>query len=431
MRPQDHDRPDATVALTAAGVTVLIDAGGGRLPAIVHWGHELPALNAEQAAALVAASVPVIGSNNVELAPRVAVLPEQHTGWSGKPGLRGSFAGRGWSPAFTTRSVSLDGGAVSGHRSSGPGAVEILAVDDTGRLQLRLVLELLASGLFRARASVTNLAAEPYSLEELVVSFPVPAEAAELLDFAGRHNLERVPQRQPFRTGVDLRGNRKGRTGADSAYVLHAGTPGFGFAAGHVWAVHTAWSGNHVHYAERASTGEQLIGGGELLLPGEVRLATGDSYQSPWVYGSYGEGLDEVARRFHRYLRNRERAVSADRPVSLNVWEAVYFDHDLDRLVELAERAAAVGVERYVLDTAGSARDATNAPASATGPCPPTSGPTACIRWSSGSRRWGCGSVSGSSPRWSARTRTWPAPTRTGSWPPGPTGLSSPATSRC
>src|SRR5512132_1746666 len=60
MPPQDHDRPDATVALTAAGVTVLIDAGGGRLPAIVHWGHELPALDAAQAAALVAASVPVV-----------------------------------------------------------------------------------------------------------------------------------------------------------------------------------------------------------------------------------------------------------------------------------------------------------------------------------------------------------------------------------
>ena len=290
MRPQDHDRPDATVALTAAGVTVLIDAGGGRLPAIVHWGHKLPALNAEQAAALVAASVPVIGSNNVELAPRVAVLPEQHTGWSGKPGLRGCFAGRGWSPAFTTRSVSLDGGAVSGHRSSGPGAVEILAVDDMGRLQLRLVLELLASGLFRARASVTSLAAEPYSVEEVMVSFPVPAEAAELLDFAGRHNLERVPQRQPFRTGADVRENRKGRTGADSAYVLHAGTPGFGFAGGHVWAVHTAWSGNHIHYAERASTGEQRIGGGELLLPGEVRLATGDSYQSPGSTGPPARG---------------------------------------------------------------------------------------------------------------------------------------------
>jgi alpha-galactosidase len=36
--------------------------------------------------------------------------------------------------------------------------------------------------------------------------------------------------------------------------------------------------------------------------------------------------------------------------VTLNVWEAVYFDHDLDHLTELAERAAAIGVERYVLD---------------------------------------------------------------------------------
>ena len=41
---------------------------------------------------------------------------------------------------------------------------------------------------------------------------------------------------------------------------------------------------------------------------------------------------------------------STTRPVTINVWEAVYFDHDLDHLVDLAERAAALGVERYVLD---------------------------------------------------------------------------------
>jgi alpha-galactosidase len=79
-------------------------------------------------------------------------------------------------------------------------------------------------------------------------------------------------------------------------------------------------------------------------------LASGESYCSPWIYGSYGRGLDAVASRFHRYLRSRDRHPSVHRPVTLNVWEAVYFDHDLDRLVELAERAAEVGVERYVLD---------------------------------------------------------------------------------
>ena len=181
----------------------------------------------------------------------------------------------------------------------------------------------------------------------------------ELLDFAGRHNLERMPQRNAFTTGTHLRENRKGRTGPDSAYVLHAGTAGFNFGSGDVWAVHTAWSGNHTHYAQQVFTGEQVLGGGELLLPGEIRLATGDSYAGPWLYGSYGSGLDEIARRFHRHLRAREPRVSTDRPVTLNVWEAVYFEHNVDRLLDLAERAAAAGVERYVLDDGwfGSRRD--------------------------------------------------------------------------
>jgi alpha-galactosidase len=36
--------------------------------------------------------------------------------------------------------------------------------------------------------------------------------------------------------------------------------------------------------------------------------------------------------------------------VTLNVWEAVYFDHDLGRLLRLADLAARIGVERFVLD---------------------------------------------------------------------------------
>jgi alpha-galactosidase len=44
------------------------------------------------------------------------------------------------------------------------------------------------------------------------------------------------------------------------------------------------------------------------------------------------------------------RAPRPHRPVNLNVWEAVYFDHDLDRLTSLADLAARVGVERFVLD---------------------------------------------------------------------------------
>ena len=350
------------LALTAAGVTVLLDATAGRLPALTYWGPALPGLDADLAGSLAATAQPVGGANDPEVRPRVALLPGHDTGWTGRPGLRGSYAGAGWSPAFRLTGVTVDGEAAPAFHSGGPGVVEALAVDDAGRLELRLTFELLPAGLLRARATVRNLAAEPYALEDLVLALPVPAEATDVLDFTGRHNQERVPVRTPFPAGLHLRENRKGRTGADSAYLLHAGTAGFGFATGRIWAVHTAWSGNHTHYAEQVHTGERLLGGGELLLPGEVRLATGESYRSPWLYGAHGDGLDEVARRFHRHLRSRRPPVSAQRPVTLNVWEAVYFDHDPARLIDLAERAAAAGVERYVLDDGwfGSRRDDTS-----------------------------------------------------------------------
>jgi alpha-galactosidase len=338
--------------MSAAGVTVLVDATGPGLPVVAYWGPDLPGLGEEQAVALLRASEPVAGTNTIDVPPRVALLPEHHTGWTGRPGLSGSFEdGSGWSPSFT----------LTGFRAA-DGRVEAEAVDDTGRLELGLEIHLLPTGVLRARATLENRGSGPYGIDDFVLSFPLPAEATEILDFGGRHNLERVPQRSELRTGTHVRENRKGRTGADSAYVLHAGVPGFGFAEGNVWAVHTAWSGNHIHYAERVFSGEQRIGGGELLLPGEIRLQPSESYTTPWIYGSFGDGLDEVARRFHRHLRGRPDPVGTDRPVTLNVWEAVYFDHDLPRLLELAERAAEAGVERYVLDDGwfGSRRDDTS-----------------------------------------------------------------------
>ncbi len=233
-----------------------------------------------------------------------------------------------------------------------------------------------------------------------MLAYPVPQVASEILDLAGRWTKERVPQRHAFTVGTHLRENRKGRTGADAATVLHAGVPGFAFGSGETWGVHTGWSGNHTHYAERMYTGDQVLGGGELLLPGEIVLGQGESYTSPWLYGSYGIGLDAVARRFHRFLRARRNHPSVERPVTLNVWEAVYFDHRL-------EQAAGAGRDGgrpsawsgTCWTTAGSAPGATTTPAWATGRWPGTSGRTGCTPWLITSAGWGCSSGCGSSPR--------------------------------
>ncbi|GAA1304884.1 alpha-galactosidase [Pseudonocardia xinjiangensis] len=338
--------PAAPVHLRAAGVSVVL-ATDGRLPAVLHWGPDLGELDASDLSAIATAAVPGTVPNDLDEGARVGILPEQASGWLGRPGLAGHRAGGAWSPLFAL--VAFDAEPAP----EGGGRVRAVGRDDGAGLEVRLDIELLASGLLRQRAMVVvaeGAAAEPFVVDGLAVALPVPPVATELFDLAGRWGRERAPQRAPFVVGVHARENRRGRTGPDAPLILAAGTAGFGFRDGEVWAVHVAWSGNHVSYAERLSTGAAVLGGGELLLPGEIALVPGERYAGPWVYAAYGRGLDGVAARFHTHLRSRPQHPRTPRPVVLNTWEAVYFDHDLDRLIELARAGADVGAERYVLD---------------------------------------------------------------------------------
>lgn len=328
------------VHFRAAGVSVVLSAAGDRLPSVVHWGADLGELTAADLAQLVAVGRPGTAPSEPDEAVHVGVLPEHSAGWNGRPGLSGSRAGQGWSPLLTRTEL-----AVEGHRLRATGR------DDDAGVEVTLELELLASGLIKQRATVVALDRDTaYDLAGLQLALPVPATATELFDLTGRWGRERSPQRAEFIVGVHSRENRRGRTGPDAPLVLAAGAKGFGLRTGEVWGIHVAWSGNHISYAERTASGAAVLGGGELLLAGEVRLAAGESYTGPWIYAAHAIGLDGIAARFHTHLRSRPHHPHSPRPVVMNTWEAVYFDHDLDRLVELARRGAEVGVERYVLD---------------------------------------------------------------------------------
>lgn len=333
------------VHLRADGVSLVLAGAPDRLPEVLHWGADLGDVDEAGLRSLAVASVPPVLPNTMDEPVRLAVLPEHADGWAGLPGLAGHRDGRAWSARFTATQWDVD---VAQH---GGGRVVVEAVDPDAALSLLLELRLEPQGLLRLRATVANLdPTTAYTVDGLVLALPVPTHAAELLDLTGRWTRERSPQRRPLLPGAVVRDGRKGRTGHDATLLLAAGSPGFGFRSGQVWAVHTAWSGNHRTYAERLPSGQGVLGGGELLLPGEVRLPPGDRYTSPWLVASYGEGLDEVSARVHRWLRARPGHPRRPRPVVLNTWEAVYFDHDLATLRRLADAAAEVGVERFVLD---------------------------------------------------------------------------------
>lgn len=334
---------DAVVVLSCERLSAIVEVDRG-VPRLLHWGAPL-ADPAGDLTFLRSLTVSQRGADSLRGAAPPAVLPEQSSGWTGTPGIAGHRHG-------TRFSTHL---APAGHATSrledGTQRLVTHGVDDDAELALATTIELLPAGLLRTRATLTNTAADTaYTVDAVRVCLPVPVEAQEILDLAGRHLRERTPQRHPFVVGTHLRETRRGRTGSDAATLLAAGTAGFGFRSGEVWAVHTAWSGNHATFAELGLTGSRVLGGGEVLLPGEVVLQPGESYSTPWLYATHGHGLDDVASRFHQHLRSRPGHPRSARPVVLNTWEAVYFQHDTETLVELARVASRVGVERFVLD---------------------------------------------------------------------------------
>ncbi|MGW3607000.1 alpha-galactosidase [Micromonospora sp. NPDC005161] len=332
--------------LRRARTSLVLDARGPGLPRIAHWGGDIGDLDDDGLRQLVDATVPPVVPSSFDEPTVLSLLPEPSAGWSGRPGLAGHRDGTGWSTAFR-----LDGLDVEPPADEGSARVTVRASDPDAQLSLTIEIEVDPTGLLLLRHRLRNDGDDAYELRELTPVLPVAAVATELLDLTGRWCRERSPQRHSWQLGSWVREGRHGRTGHDATLLLVAGTAGFGFGHGEVWAVHTAWSGDHVTFAERRPTGESTLGGGELLAPGEVRLGPGESYATPLLYAVWSDaGLDGLSDVLHTHLRARPRHPRSPRPVTLNVWEAVYFDHDLDRLRALADRAAQIGVERFVLD---------------------------------------------------------------------------------
>ncbi len=272
--------------------------------------------------------------------PGLPWLGEHARGLLTRPHLRGQRSGgRDWSTRFGCEALEVTGAGL-----------RIELVDKTADLALVTEAESLTGGALRMRHTLTNLGPDDYYLEGLEVVLPVADHLVEALDFTGRHERERSPQRHQVTDGLWLREGRAGRPGLGAATMIVLGTPGFSTTYGEVLGVHVGWSGNSVLRVERDPATGTTLGGGELLLPGEATLASGATYTTPWVYvAAADDGLDGLAAAWHGHLRSLD-AHPARQPVVLNVWEAVYFDHDLERLRKIAERAARIGVERFVLD---------------------------------------------------------------------------------
>lgn len=349
-----RDGSNAVLTLRAAGASLVVDAAG-RMPRVLHWGADLGPVDAALADALRASATPAILNNSPDVPRALTLWPTEFESWAGTPAQSGNAAGTATTPRPELVAARWE------EEPAGGGVISFDFVDRVTALRGELNLTLDAYGVLAVDMAVTRDIAladsdiAPYTLDGLRALLPLPERATDLLDFSGKWCRERSPQRAPFGFGTHLRRARRGKPGHDSPFLLVAGTAGFGFRHGEAWATHLAWSGDGEYLAERLPEGagvfSSVIGAGEALHSGEMILADGDRYTAPTVLFLWSDhGLDGLADRLHRRVRGRATHPPRPRPLTLNSWEALYFDHNLERLTDLVDRAARIGVERFVLD---------------------------------------------------------------------------------
>ena len=331
-------KPDF-VHLTQDGVSLLIDLSQSTAE-IVHWGKALGKVTS--IASYTKAAMEPVAHAELDDPMYQSIWRENSRGNTGLPALLGHSAGKRFSQKFEIVSVAQTETSAT-----------ITGRDAHAELEIENVYRYLGAGVLSVSQTVRNLGAEAFTLNELNVFMPLPDQVAESMDFTGRWVNERQLQRREIQPGQFVREEREGRSSHDYTIMQYAMTRGAGYQTGEVWGLGIMFSGNSKHIIERQQSGRTFIAAGELLLPGEVVLGAGESFTAPAVAAVYSaSGIDGTTNRIYSWLRARENHPTniRPRPLTLNVWEAVYFDHNLEKLSQLADVAASIGVERFVLD---------------------------------------------------------------------------------
>ncbi|MBD2841190.1 alpha-galactosidase [Erythrobacter rubeus] len=331
------------IELRAGGVLVVIEARTGERPVMLYAGADIAQTSGSELA-LLATRQHAPGSPSVPL--RGSLLNEIATGASGAPGLLAHRRGRDWAIDLRVASVELEGS----------GSATIFCNDLNSGIAARHDLSIEPeTGILQSATTIENEGDGELDIEWCAaLCLPFDVRLTRFMSFtgkwAGEFAIEEIPA---FQSSI-VRENRSGRTSHHSFPGGILAAPETTETSGPALAFHLAWSGNHRLRIERTSDTLAHLQAGELLLPGEVRLAKGESYRTPDFLTSWSNnGMNTASQAFHAYLSKGtagRRTTSKPRPVHYNTWEAVYFGHDEATLIGLAERAAEVGAERFVLD---------------------------------------------------------------------------------
>ena len=319
--------------------TLVLGSQRDHLAEVVYWGPRLP--ENEDLAVLFSANAIDVTGGMLDQNPELSICPEATRTFPGQPGMIvRDRDGAPLLPKFCFHSAQEENNSLVLVFSD-----EINSLTYTARFSIDEMTHVI-----EAQASLE--ASRPVHLHWLSAPvFPASQNADEMIDFAGRWCGEFQMNRTPWSAGIRYRENRTGRTGHEHFPGLVVPCRGATNAQGHAFVFHYGWSGGHRMIAEELPDGRRQIQFGHAT---RMEAKAQSRFDTAVLYASFSDdGLNGCAVAFQRHVRDRIASFpdpERPRPVHYNCWEAVYFNHNLPELKEIAEHAVELGAERFVLD---------------------------------------------------------------------------------
>ncbi|WP_435312718.1 alpha-galactosidase [Primorskyibacter sedentarius] len=319
--------------------TLVLGSTKDHLAEVVFWGPRLP--DDEDLETVFRANGIDVTGGMLDSNPELSICPEATRTFPGQPGLiLRDGSGTPLLPKFCFASAEQSTNAITlafRDEMNGLTYTASFAINpETHVIEAKAVLE-------SDRPTHLHWLSAPV--------FPGPQLADEMIDFSGRWCGEFQMNRTPWSPGMRYRENRTGRTGHEHFPGLILPCRGATNASGNAYAFHYGWSGGHRMVAEELPDGRRQIQFGHAA---RVESAAQTRFETATLYAMFSDdGLNGCGVAFQRHLRDvvvRFPDPDRPRPVHYNCWEAVYFNHNLPELKEIATIAAGLGAERFVLD---------------------------------------------------------------------------------
>jgi alpha-galactosidase len=211
-------------------------------------------------------------------------------------------------------------------------------------------------GIIRRSATIRNGTTAPLTLDSAQsAAWCLPSgEGYQLTYLTGRWAAETQINHEPIHEGAKVLESRKGHTSHNFNPWFAIDSGDAAEESGRVWFGALAWSGNWRITVEQTPYRQVRVTGGYNTFDFAYPLKPGESLNTPDFFAGVSDhGFGGASRTMHQFEREQifpGGAQSRLRPVLYNSWEATTFSVNEAGQKALADKAAKLGIEMFVVD---------------------------------------------------------------------------------